>query len=258
MIRFRVLLAAVVACFLGIHPGWAVEIKSGPTAEATLTNAVIRWSTDGAAGGRVHFGTAVKQMDGRAAAEAISSEHEVRIKGLRPDTTYWYTVGTARLPLATNSFRTAGSGEPSRPGHGAVKPEVAATPKAAGTTATPAAAAAGKGGFDATQYKVPPARQTWGAPRTLQDHFDRHGADFGAKNPDDYAAQAWLFLRRAKVEGLPAKRDDDGVLRVYEAKTRTFASYNRDLTAKTFFKPGRRDYFDDQPGKPVDLNKLVP
>jgi len=64
---------------------------------------------------------------------------------------------------------------------------------------------------------------------------------------------AWQFLERGKKEGLPAKRDLDGVLRVYDPSTRSFGAYNRDGTTRTYFKPGRRDYFRDQPGRPVDL-----
>lgn len=99
----------------------------------------------------------------------------------------------------------------------------------------------------------PSTRKTWGNLSTLQDHFNRHGKDFDAKDPDDYAAQAWLFLQRAKSEGLPAKRDSSGVLRVYDPKSRAFAAYNRNGTTKTYFKPRRRDYFEDQPGESVDL-----
>ncbi len=162
------------------------------------------------------------------------------------------------MPLATNSFTTAGvhDGPPEVMGRPSPTPSPTSVSKTHSATnappkTTPVSA------FDAAQLKVPPARDTWGAPRSLQDHFDRHGADFGAKTPEDYAAKAWLFLRRATAENLPAKVDDDGVLRVYEAKTKTFASYNRNLTTKTFFKPGRPDYFDEQPGRPVDLKKLV-
>jgi len=97
------------------------------------------------------------------------------------------------------------------------------------------------------------ARQTWGRPETLPDHFARHGRDFGARDPDDYAAQAHAFLERAKTSGLPAKRDHDGSLRVYDPSTGAFAAYNPDGTTKTFFKPGSPTYFDRQPGTLVDL-----
>jgi pyocin large subunit-like protein len=88
---------------------------------------------------------------------------------------------------------------------------------------------------------------------SLQDHFDRHGADFNAKSPEDYARLAWEFLQRAKATGLPAKVEDDGVLRIFDPKTRAFAAYNKDGTTKTFFKAKSRDYFERQPGRAIDL-----
>ena len=94
----------------------------------------------------------------------------------------------------------------------------------------------------------------WGNISSLQDHFDRHGKDFHATSPDDYARQAWEFLQRATSEGLPAKIDEsDGTLRVWDPRTHAFAAYNRDGTAKTYFKPGSPDYFQRQPGKPIKL-----
>jgi len=101
--------------------------------------------------------------------------------------------------------------------------------------------------------KAPPARTTWGNVASLPDHFARHGRDFGAKDPDDYARMAWEFLQRAKAEGLPAKQDETGVLRVFDPKSGAFAAYNRDGTTKTFFKPGNSDYFARQPGRSIDL-----
>ena len=62
-------------------------------------------------------------------------------------------------------------------------------------------------------------------------------------------------MQRATTDGLPAKRDDDGVLRVFDPKSGAFAAYSRDGKTKTYFKPGRRGYFDDQPGTGVDLRK---
>jgi pyocin large subunit-like protein len=64
---------------------------------------------------------------------------------------------------------------------------------------------------------------------------------------------AWEFLQRAKTEGLPAKQDETGVLRVFDPGSGAFAAYNRDQTTKTFFKPGSRDYFARQPGHSIDL-----
>jgi pyocin large subunit-like protein len=100
---------------------------------------------------------------------------------------------------------------------------------------------------------APTAKQTWGNIASLPDHFARHGSEFGARNPEEYARMASQFLQRAKTEGLPAKVDRDGVLRVFDAGSDTFGAYNSDGTTKTFFKPGSRGYFERQPGQTVNL-----
>jgi pyocin large subunit-like protein len=99
-------------------------------------------------------------------------------------------------------------------------------------------------------------RQTWGRMETLADHFARHGKDFGAGDADDYAAQAAAFLERARTTGLPAKRDADGSLRVFDRSTGAFGAYNSNGTTRTYFKPGKPGYFDRQPGVLVDLRTL--
>ena len=100
------------------------------------------------------------------------------------------------------------------------------------------------------------ARQTWGHIDTLADHFARHGHDFHARDADDYAAQAAAFLQRAKTNGLPAKRDTDGSLRIFDPGTGAFGAYNANGTTRTYFKPGSPAYFDHQPGTPVDLRTV--
>ena len=161
----------------------------------------------------------------------VGADHRVVLRGLKPGTEYWYSIGTLRLSLATNHFATPSGTAPKTTDAGAPAKPVEAT-------------------------KVPPARTTWGSPRSLQDHFDRHGADFGARTPDEYAAKAWMFLRDAKAGSYQGKFDENGDLRVYDAATKSFAAYNKNGTTKTFFKPGRRGYFDDQPGTPATPRQL--
>lgn len=117
-------------------------------------------------------------------------------------------------------------------------------------------------GDDAGKRKAPPrstetaparAGQSWGNPSSLPDHFARHGADFGARNANEYAQMAAQFLQRARTEGLPAKVDNSGVLRVFDYRTGSFGAYNRDGTTKTFFKPGNSGYFARQPGRSINL-----
>jgi hypothetical protein len=207
---------------------FAVQITREPSVDITPTNAVVRWSTDVGCGSRVQFGNARDHLDRRRDGE-VAENHTVTLHGLKPGTEYWYTVGTFRIPLATNRFFT-----PLEPGESRARIDGVAT----------------------EAVKVPAAKATWGSPGSLQDHFDRHGKDFGAADADAYAAKAWLFLREARAGHHKAKIDDAGNLRVYDPATRSFAAYNRNGTTKTFFKPGRRDYFDDQPGKPATLRQL--
>ncbi|HRI15866.1 MAG TPA: fibronectin type III domain-containing protein [Verrucomicrobiota bacterium] len=218
----------------------AVGLVQGPRVEATSTNAIIRWTTDTESGSRVQFGRALDRLDQRAQS-GVGTEHSVQLQNLEPGRTYYFTVGTARIPLATNSFSTPPLAKPKDEPVSRVEDRTAAPP----TPETPA-----------VLPRPPPTQVTWGSLRSLPDHFDRHGADFTARDADDYAAQAWLFLVRAKSEGLPAKLDRNGVLRVFDPKTGAFAAYNRDGTTRTYFKPGRRGYFSDQPGKSVNLRQL--
>ena len=223
--------AALSAATIVAGPAWA----AGPTDGQVI----VRWTTDVATGSRVQFGTTPNKFEQRADGE-LGIKHEVILKGLLPGTAYFYTVGTARQSLATNSFTLAG--------------DAPAKPAAADTTATkPAATRPAKADAPAA-LKAPPTRQTWGNLPSLQDHFDRHGADFKAKDPDDYARLAWEFLQRGKRGEVLVKSDDEGVLRLFDVKTRAFAAYNRDGTTKTYFKPNSRDYFDRQPGTLVKLN----
>jgi len=92
--------------------------------------------------------------------------------------------------------------------------------------------------------------QSFGNPAKLEDHFLRHGADFGASSADDYANQASNFLQSSLRDSLPAKIDAEGVIRVYDPSTNTFAAFNPDGTTRTFFKPSSPTYFDRQPGSP--------
>lgn len=215
---------------------WSAELVSGPFVEAvTGTNAVIRWTTDVATGSRVYFGPDPAQMSQKRDS-GLGIQHRVALSGLQPGTRYHFTAGTARFPLATNSFTTVGLGPGMSTG--------AVDKRAPGKTRSEPVATA------------PPARETWGQIASLQDHFDRHGADFKAKDPEGYARLAWEFLQRGKAGGLPMKIDDDGVLRVFDPKSRSFAAYNRNGTTKTFFKPGSADYYERQPGRNVKAEDL--
>lgn len=237
----------LVSLFLGtlvvISGAWvhAVELLSPPQVVATGDSATITWKTDVSCGTRLQYGLNAAQLTQKAEGP-VTDAHQVTLSGLVTGTTYHYSVGSARTKLATGTFTTgapaaAAQLQPSlvRRVLDAILPEKKA----------------------AAEPPAPPARQTWGNISTLQDHFDRHGRDFASKSPDDYAAQAWRFLQRARTESLPMKMDPtDGTLRIFDPKTRAFAAYNDEGRTKTFFKPDSPTYWQRQPGrsvKPADL-----
>lgn len=224
----------------------AVTLTEQPKAAAAEREATITWKTDVVSGSRVSYGTRPDLLTQRAEG-GVTSTHTVTINGLEPGTTYYFTVGSARQRLGEGSFTTTGSGKPaSRP-----LPKLQESPESKSAKASPAPKPA------APPLKAPPTRDTWGNLSTLQDHFERHGPDFQSKSPDHYAAQAWHFLQRARAEGLPMKFEaETGTLRVWDGKTRSFAAYNRDGTAKTYFRPSDPTYFNRQPGKPVKPSQL--
>lgn len=228
----------------------ALEITSGPEVDLEGTTAVIRWTTDTECGTVLKYGTDPHHLNHRAEG-AVGVKHEVTLQNLADGRLYHFSAGTSKRSLRTGQFGTGKVGGPrSPPSPRAAKaaPEKKPAPasKPAPDRKAPAAAPAGK---------APPARMTWGDFSSLQDHFARHGRDFGSTSAAHYAQQAWEFLQRAMDDGLPAKVDGQGVIRVYEARTQSFAAYNRNGTTRTFFKPQRPDYFHDQPGKPVRLSR---
>ena len=240
---FAVFFAVFLSVCLVPGAGLAVEVLDGPKVQVSGATATVSWRTDVPTGTSVRFGTSEKNLNRKAETEGVDTSHTVSLGGLEPGTTYWFNVGTSKRPLKAGTFTTSGVGPkttgPSQATPPAPSPEVKPAPKP-----VPAP----------VQTPAPPTRQTWGNLPALQDHFVRHGRDFGAKNADDYAAKAWLFLQRAKAEKLPAKLDaSDGTIRVWDPKTRAFAAYNRDGTTKTYFKPDSADYFQRQPGKACTL-----
>ena len=228
-------ISAALVWLVSLTVSFAVELTQPPSVELATSNAIVHWSTDVATGTRAEIFPATAKVS--VPDKTPASAHTINVSGLKPGLTYTVTVGTARVWLATNTFTATGK-------------DAASVPVATGK----------KNSAPDTEKKpvAPPTRKIWANYASLPDHFARHGEDFHAKDADDYARLSWEFLQRAKAEGLPAKQDDEGVLRIFDPRSGTFASYNRDGTTKTFFKPGSRDYFERQPGDAVKLKAAKP
>jgi hypothetical protein len=215
----------------------AADLVSGPEVRLDGSDsAIVSWATDVPTKGVVRYGLFLERLDLRAEGP-VTNRHAIRLENLRQGSTYHYLISTARQPLATNSF--------------------SATTSAPSTTRSSEISASKKGAHSdgLEPVKTPPAKETWGNLPSLQDHFDRHGSDFGAKTPEEYAGLAWKFLRRAREAGFSAKIDETGVIRVFDRKTGEFGAYNRDGTTRTYFKPNSASYFERQPGKLTKLQR---
>jgi Pretoxin HINT domain len=80
----------------------------------------------------------------------------------------------------------------------------------------------------------------WGNPATLEDHFLRHGADFGASSEQAYVSLADDFYNSRSQHLVKTQVNKAGqvtTVRVYDPASNTFGSYNSSGAIRTFYKP---------------------
>ncbi len=78
----------------------------------------IRWQSDRTGQGVVRYGTSAQVLDRQEKEQGQTKEHEVRLTGLKPDTRYWYSVGSSseqQYGGADYWFRTAPEPGTARP-----------------------------------------------------------------------------------------------------------------------------------------------
>ena len=94
---------------LSLSPvGAATSILRGPYLQSAAPDSiVIRWRTDATEASVVSYGTDREQLTSVAKTEGILTEHIVPLSGLKPATTYYYTVGAA--PYAPPAAGKSGS-----------------------------------------------------------------------------------------------------------------------------------------------------
>ena len=121
--RVGVSLGVIWAILLfGALPVRAASVTRGPYLQlGTPDSIVVRWRTDVATPSRVACGTTVDDLNRIVESEQDTTEHELVVGGLVPDTRYYYSVGTLTEVLAGGDadhfFETApvaGTSKPSR------------------------------------------------------------------------------------------------------------------------------------------------
>ncbi len=97
----------------GAQPASAATVTRGLYLQmATSSSIVIRWRTDEAADSMVRYGDAPGNLGFTASAPALTTEHEVRLTGLPPDTRHYYSAGSSGQTLSGDAghfFATAPS-----------------------------------------------------------------------------------------------------------------------------------------------------
>jgi Purple acid Phosphatase, N-terminal domain len=99
-------------------PSQAVQITNGPVVEnVTDTTVEIAWSTNVNSGTALHYGTDATHLDQTAGMPWGGFTHRVFLKGLKPNTTYYFKAesgqgqGTgSQAETAQASFQTKAAG----------------------------------------------------------------------------------------------------------------------------------------------------
>lgn len=83
--------------------------------------------------------------------------------------------------------------------------------------------------------------------RLFEEHYAKHGREFGNISPPEYLAQAQA-LRDAPVGGAILQAvTPDGIISRFDRRSGAFGAYNPDRTIRTFFIPNAGErYFHRQ------------
>ncbi|MCM4173483.1 metallophosphoesterase [Arenibacter sp. TNZ] len=72
----------------------SVGVERGPYLQSgTPTSVVVKWRTDIATESFVHYGTVLNSLSKKAKNTALTTEHEVSLSGLSPNTKYYFNIG---------------------------------------------------------------------------------------------------------------------------------------------------------------------
>ncbi|HEU4830295.1 MAG TPA: hypothetical protein VFT04_13970 [Gemmatimonadales bacterium] len=71
----------------------------------------------------------------------------------------------------------------------------------------------------------------------LNDHFEKHGQEFGSISRAEYLARAQRLRDRPAEGDVLELRRSDGVITRFDRATGDFLAFDADLTIRTFFRP---------------------
>jgi Calcineurin-like phosphoesterase/Purple acid Phosphatase, N-terminal domain len=97
----------VLSMLLAMAVAQAATVTRGPYLQlGTSKSIVVRWRTDAATASRVIYGTNLSALNFTNSDSALTTEHEVNLTALSPNTRYYYAIGDATGVLAGNDTNT--------------------------------------------------------------------------------------------------------------------------------------------------------
>ncbi len=106
MLKPIVVLTLTAAISVSLGGVLAQTVTRGPYLQiGTPTSVVVKWRTDIASSTRVQFGFSPERLEFAVEDTNLTTEHEVRLAGLMPDTKYYYAIGPATSILT--GFQTS-------------------------------------------------------------------------------------------------------------------------------------------------------
>lgn len=109
---FRLLFSSSFLLFISFHLFAQSTLLRCPYLNVgTSESMVIRWRTSGAEIGEVRYGLSLSALDSTISENAATEEHELVISNLKPETKYFYSIGTNGTLYTQNiadySFQTS-------------------------------------------------------------------------------------------------------------------------------------------------------
>ncbi|MFQ5652366.1 MAG: metallophosphoesterase [bacterium] len=99
--RRFLLLLAISSFLLIVDLLFGQSVTRGPYLQVgTPTSVIVRWRTDESVDSRVVYGPSPGSLNGVVESSQQTTEHEMSVTGLAPDTKYYYAVGTSATILA--------------------------------------------------------------------------------------------------------------------------------------------------------------
>lgn len=81
------------------------------------------------------------------------------------------------------------------------------------------------------------SRTGFASRQRLQEHFEKHGAEFGKITIDDYLALAQTLRDKPSGADVLEITRADGITTRFDRRSGAFVAFNSDRTIRTFFKP---------------------